>query len=77
MSEKPSINAENVDSIYLNMSKALNIFTKRHSLKFEEVDIILHRLESEWDQKKMNLYFTYLVDVYKEDKPSNDSSYVK
>jgi len=59
------------------MSKALNIFTQRHDLKFEEVDIILHRLRAEWDQKKMSMYFTYLAETYKEDKPAKDQSYVK
>jgi len=75
--KEPSINTDNIDDIYFSMSKALGIFVKRHTLKFEEVDIVLHRLYAEWDQKKMDMYFTYLVSTYQPDKPSNDSSYVK
>jgi len=74
---KPSINTDDVDDVYFNMSKALNMFVKKHTLKFEEVDIVLHRLEAEWFQKKMDMYFTYLTATYEPDKPSNDSSYVK
>lgn len=59
------------------MSKALGIFVKKHELKFEEIDVILGRLKAEWDQKKMDMYFTYLISTYKPDKKSNDSSYVK
>jgi len=75
--DKPSINTDNIDNVYFSMSKALSIFVKKHTLKFEEVDIVLHRLEAEWFQKKMDMYFGYLIVNYKEDKPINDSSYVK
>ena len=75
---KPSINPEYVDFIYLNMSKAINIFARRYELKFEEIDVILHRLEEEWTQKKMDLYFRYCMDMYKENvKKPDDSHYIK
>ncbi len=77
MNKEPSIDTDDIDNVYFSMSKALGIFVKKHTLKFEEVDIILHRLEAEWDQKKLDMYFTYLVSTYQLDKPSNDSSYVK
>ena len=55
----------------------MGIFVTKHNLKFEEVDIIIYRLKAEWDQKKMNMYFRYLIDTYKDDKPPQDQSYVK
>ena len=67
--QEPTINADDCDSIYFSMSKAMNIFVKKHELKFEEVDIIINRLKVEWDQKKMNMFFKYLLDTFQEDKP--------
>jgi len=72
-----SINAKNCDETYFSMSKAFGIFVKKYELKFEEVDVVIHRLEAEWNQKKMDMYFTYLISTYKPDKKPNDSSYVK
>jgi len=73
--KEPSIDTKLVDTIYLNMSKALNTFVRRNNLKFEEVDIILHRMESEWDQKKMQMFFMYLSDTHR--KPPKDPSFIR
>ncbi len=80
MVDDSSINSKNVDFVYWNISKAFNIFTKRFKLKFEEVDIVLHRLDAEWEQKRMQMYFQWciqeLVKGYTP-KPPGDQPFIR
>lgn len=61
-----SIRPEICDVVFLNVSKALNIFVKRNGMLFEEIDVVLNRLAEEWNQKKIPLYLKWALDTHPE-----------
>ena len=60
--KEPTINVGYIDTCYINMSKALNIFAQRYNLKFEEIDIIMSRMSAEFRQKQMDMYVRYVME---------------
>ena len=60
--KEPTINVKYVDTCYINLSKAFNIFASRYKLKFEEIDIIMSRITAEFRQKQMDMYVRYVME---------------